>query len=193
MSWRVANDRGEQIAKPADGTPTRRFFFFGAGERSKPALARRPRCARTAYSSRAICVLSQGCIADQYSRSRTHPHRCRQRNRDLYQSRGRSRIESLRNGGLVSNSAAIVNLDDGSNIKVAQRIQIERLGRTTFRVSHTDGDFLAVKGAGTLQTDGGEGPQDSSWLAPTLVSKLAPLLRRFFPSGTSQVAPRPDV
>jgi len=30
-------------------------------------------------------------------------------------------LSSLRNGGLVSNSAGHLNLDDGSNIKVAQR------------------------------------------------------------------------
>src|SRR2546423_3153642 len=88
-----------------------------------------------------------------------------------------------------------VNLDDGINVKVAQRISGigGALGRLTFRVSHTDGDFFGGdRVVVTLQTDDG-GKPSGLVLASTDAGEQVGTTTKggFFPVGTSQVAPRP--
>src|SRR5205823_326310 len=70
-------------------------------------------------------------------------------------------LSPLETGASFLTPPATVNLDDGANIKVAQRISGINgvIGRITFRVSHTDGDFFGGdRVVVTLQTDDGGKP-----------------------------------
>jgi hypothetical protein len=106
-------------------------------------------------------------------------------------------LTPLLNQDAFQTSPAIVNLDDGVNAKVAQKISgiAGQLGRVRFRVSMSGagasgGDRVVV----TLQTDDA-GKPSGTVLASTDAGEQVGTTTKggFFPIGNSQVAPRPDL
>jgi len=146
----------------------------------------------------AICILSQGCNDKQA------PTQPRGIHTDVVGATGTCinptatlSLSPLETGVSFLTPPAIVNLDDGINIKVAQKISGIGgvLGRITFRVSHTDGDFFGGdRVLVTLQTDDGGKPSGFVLSSTDAGEQVGTTTKGgFFPVGTSQVAPRPDL